>query len=496
MLRRSRRNAREGGAGQTRGGARRPALSLAAAAWALVLAPQQLPAQAAEGPASRPRYQFLRQNEDWSVLPALGEADRDALDPIKYVRLSDDGSVWASFGGHARIRIEGWDEFNFGAPPQAKHDDVFGLGRLLLHADLHLGKTFRVFAEGKTALASERQLAGGKRRIDEDTFDLQQLFLDVRLAVGERTTLRLRPGRQMLQYGKQRLVSPLPWGNTLRAWDGAAAQLRRGAWAVDGFWTRFVPVDPRGVSTADSANAFYGLYAARAGARRPALDVYWLGLHNDVATFNGTTGEENRHTFGARVAGDFASGAWDYDVEAALQLGRLGDEDILAQMLGAELGRRFAHAPARPRVWLGLDYGSGDARPHDGKAGTFNQLYPLGHAYLGYIDSVGRQNVVGASLGVSCAPLRRLTLALANHAFRVASRRDALYDAGGRVVRSGGVSDSSHVGLELDLTARWVLEPHVDALLGYSHFFAGELLRQTGPSSDVDFVYLSLQYTF
>src|SRR3990172_12928395 len=64
---------------------------------------------------ARPAFQFLRWKENWSVLPALPPQNRDALDHLKYVRLSGDGSSWASLGGDFRARAEDWQDFNFGA---------------------------------------------------------------------------------------------------------------------------------------------------------------------------------------------------------------------------------------------------------------------------------------------------------------------------------------------------------------------------------------------
>jgi len=32
--------------------------------------------------------------------------------------------------------------------------------------------------------------------------------------------------------------------------------------------------------------------------------------------------------------------------------------------------------------------------------------------------------------------------------------------------------------------------------LGYSHFFPGDFVKETGPAPDVDFLYLQVQYTF
>lgn len=469
--------------------------SCSVAPWAASSALAQEPAYE---PAPRPAFQFLRQREDWSKEPYFAPDDHDGLDPLKYVRLSDDGKNWATFAGQTWLRTEGWNNFNFGTrPPNGKVDDIYASWRLRLSGDFHFGDTFRVFIEGKSALVTERDLAGGKRPIDEDLIALQQLFADVRFKLDDRSSLTLRPGRQMLLYGKQRLVSPLPWGNTLRTWDGVSALYKRDAWSIDGFATRFVPVQQTKINTPDSGNEFYGVYASKAPkGTAPALDGYWLGLHNDVASFNGTSGSENRQTLGGRIGGTFAEQAFDYDFETAVQFGTIGNDDIMAGMVATQVGRRFANANMKPRAWIGFDYASGDGEPGDGDAGTFNQLYPLGHAYFGYIDTIGRQNILDASFGASCKPSDKVTLEIGNHAFWVPSREDAVYNAGGGVVRPGGVSSSNYVGFEVDLTATYVIAPHLDFLLGYSHFFAGSLIDQSGASEDIDFVYFTIQYTF
>ena len=55
--------------------------------------------------------------------------------------------------------------------------------------------------------------------------------------------MRYRYSRQMLLFGSQRLVSPLDWSNTMRAWDGIKATYRIDGLKAAGFWTQFAPVD-------------------------------------------------------------------------------------------------------------------------------------------------------------------------------------------------------------------------------------------------------------
>jgi len=158
------------------------------------------------------------------------------------------------------------------------------------------------------------------------------------------------------------------------------------------------------------------------------------------------------------------------------------------------VGYTFADAPATPRLHVGFDYASGDDSNDDGDVETFNQLFPLGHAFFGYVDAVGRQNMIDLGAGVSLKPADRLTVALVDHNFWRAD--DALYNAAGGVVRAGALGSSSEVGNELDLTVKYALDRHAMVLLGYSHLFAGDFIEESGPDDDIDFAYVSVQYTF
>ena len=214
--------------------------------------------------------------------------------------------------------------------------------------------------------------------------------------------------------------------------------------------------------------------------------------------FNGTAGDERRYTVGARLAGKLGDSDFDYDVEGAYQFGELGTGDIDAYMVSGELGYTIADTPEKPRFSLGLDYASGDESV-GGDVGTFNQLFPLGHAYLGYIDHIGRQNIVAAKLGFEFEPLEDLTVTADGHYFLRAETKDALYGANGAVIVPDGLGgNSSSVGYEIDVTVSYAFTRHVRVALGYSYFFAGDFVQDSvaGDDSDVGFLWASMAYTF
>lgn len=450
-------------------------------------------AEAKAAPPPRPQFKLPRDEEDWSSFdPATGD---DWLDPIKHVSLTDDGSVWASFGGELRLRVENWQNFGF----NGNNDDTFALGRALLHADLHVGEHVRFFVQGISALATDRDLPGGQRTLDVNELDLQSAFADIIFPTEGGPTFTLRVGRQEFLFGKQRLVSPLPWANDMRSWDAARLIVELDRWRVDAFFSRYINSQKYEFDDWEPGSDFYGVYAAGkvgASARPFDLDLYFLGLNRSSATFNGTTGEEDRFSIGARFGGKIGDTGLDFDVEGTYQFGDVGSADVSAFSIAALLGYTFGESSMTPRVHLGFDYASGDDSPGDGDVNTFNQLFPLGHAYFGYMDFVGRQNVIDVSGGFSIKPLPKLTLKLEGHLFWRADTSDAMYNAGGGVVRPGGGSDESEIGQEIDLTVIYALDRHLTLEAGYSHFFSGAFIEDTGPDDDMDWVYAMATYRF
>ena len=448
----------------------------------LILSVVAASALAAEQSAPKPVFQNIRSEDN----PETRQAS------LYHTALPGAQGAELTVGGQARARGEAWKNFGF----RPENDDEFGLIRLRLHGDLRVCPNFRLYAEGISATAHGRSLPpkGGKRPVDEDDLDLLNAFGDVSGTLGP-VESTLRVGRQELQYGKQRLISPLDWVNTRRTFEGARLLNRYGDWKVDAFATRFVAVQKYEFNDGDSGQNFYGAYAARkAAAGVPGLDVYALGLDKESARFAASTNAlgEDRYTLGARTFGTCGATAWDYDLEGGYQFGSFGDDDISAWFAAAETGYSVPECPFKTRWSLGLDYASGDCDPDDGELNTFNQLYPLGHAYFGGIDAVGRQNIFDASLAVKGTLAKGLDSRIEFHNFWKAQEEDGLYDAAGNLSPAGAGRDDG-IGQELDVVVDYALDVHTKLSLGYGHFFAGDAIVT---DEDIDFGYASVQLTF
>lgn len=454
------------------------------------------PAHAQEGAGQeRPPYKkFMRQEEDWSDFdPTLGD---DFFDPIKHIDLDETGTWWLSIGGSARTRVEIWD--NFAA--DSDNDDGFINGRLFLHADLHAGEHIRFFVQGKSShVFSRDNLPGRKRKSDVDTLALQQAFADLTFVDQDDLTITLRPGRQMLKFGRQRLVSPLMWSNTRRAWDGISAKIEIQDWDITPFYTLFVPVQKFEFNDHDPDIQFFGAYATGPlGFAGVNADAYFLALNknDDSITFNGTTGPEERYTIGARLFGDLNDSGLSFDLESAFQVGEVGPGDISAFMVAAELRQHWRDHTWAPSLACGFDYASGDSSA-GGDVQTFNSLFPLGHGYFGAADVIGRQNLIALSSTFKLKPTDRFTFKAQGHVFWRADTDDAVYNPGGKVVVDAADSGSSYTGSEIDLKLAYDIDLHTNIEVGYSYFFSGDAIEDgIEGHDDVQLIYLQVTFIY
>ncbi len=230
-----------------------------------------------------PAFKLSRQDEDWSIWRG-SQPRTHFLDSIKFVPLNGDASAWLTLGGEVRERYEYFDNANWGKGVQ--DDNGYLLQRFLLSADAHAGDHFRLFTEFQSGLEDGRN--GGPRPTDRDAFDIHQLFVDARIPVGGTNTLTIRPGRQELAFGSQRLVSVRDSPNLRRTFDGVRATLVLEGWQWDAFATRPVRLKT-GVfdDDPDPGTKFWGFYGVTPYSPVPGgrIDVYYLGIDRHSATY-------------------------------------------------------------------------------------------------------------------------------------------------------------------------------------------------------------------
>ena len=428
-----------------------------------------------------PEFQLLRSAEDWSNY----EPNPDSPHPWDALKNIRGDGYRLSIGGSTRERFESFDGFGLGL---TKNDsDEYLLYRLQLHADLHLGDNLRVFGEFIYADVTDRSLPAKKRKVDVDSPDFLNLFVERRFG-----PVTARVGRQQFLFGKQRLVSPLPWSNTWNKWDGASLAYENGKLSVDAFWGFFTPTIRRDLNEPDTSDQLFGLY----GTWADSLDFYYIGRDLDSSG-----SERQRNTLGFRHHGKRPLGnsslTWDHDLEMAYQFGTDGDSDVQAGMVALETGLQANGLASKPRVWLGFDWASGDRTSDDGTVNTFDQLFPLGHAYFGHADLFGRQNIIDLSTGLEMQLTSDVRFRSVLHLFWRDEENDALFSAGGgRFIAAGAAPGESYIASEIDLNLAWQINRNLDLDLGYSYVFAEDVARGAGADDDLKFSYAQFTFKF
>ncbi len=376
-----------------------------------------------------------------------------------------------------------------------QQNDSYDLSRLRVYTDLWYRDDFRVYAEYLGAWSAGQEIP--RLPIDENKSDLLNLFADVKLADLGGNPAYVRIGRQELLFGSQRLISPLEWANTRRTFQGVRAFRQTEKWDFDMFWVQPVIPNPNKFDSVDNNQNFAGAWATYRPKKGQSIDAYYLFLDNTnaVTQLDIPRGQFTRHTFGGRYVGNVENVLFDF--EGAMQLGSQNGRDVVAGMATAGAGYNFKDRLWNPTVWAYYDYASGGGAT-TGTAHTFNQLFPFGHYYLGWLDLVGRQNIHDLNFHLYLYPTKWLTTWLQFHSFWLANSSDALYNAGGIPIRRSATGTAgSHVGEELDLVFNVHLSKHADILTGYSYLWGGDFLRNTsGPTAAQNAGMYFLQFSY
>ncbi len=173
--------------------------------------------------ASAQPFMSLRYDEHYSYLK--DSVRLSWYQQMKFSRLSASGNSFVSFGGEVRyqyfrFRNEGWGE-------AAEDNDGFILNRLLLHADLQMNKRIRLFTQLQSSSVVGR--AEPPSPVELNEMDMHQFFTDAVLLQGDAHTLTFRAGRQEMNYGSGRLISPGKDQTTGRPLTASSCSLKRNA---------------------------------------------------------------------------------------------------------------------------------------------------------------------------------------------------------------------------------------------------------------------------
>lgn len=432
------------------------------------------------------------------TLSLLSLSLRAGIMPVPVVEIPEADTL--QFTLQARVRGEYRNNvFDFNDSRDSLTDDNWLLHRIRLGIEWQPLPWLHVTVQGQDVRESFSDRADvplQQGAEGDDAFDLRLASLEF----GDPKHLSLKLGRQVLSYGDERLVGPLEWLNFSRTFDAAKLHYQQDKWWVDGFVSSVVHIHESQFNVSDFSDTqnsrhqlFSGLYLSSTLIPIQTTDLYAFHLHEE--SLNGAT---DFITLGTRMKGDpLKLAGWDYTFELAGQAGQVMGQDLQAYAFHLEGGYNWLNATWKPRLALEYSHGSGDGNARDGKTNTFQNLFPTNHPPYGFMDTFSWQNMHNLVLRVAAQPHPKVKTTLDLHGFWLSDTGDAWYRANGTTrVRNVTPGANNYAGAETDFTVNTKLTKHLDMLIGYSHFFAGAYLEDTGAGDDADFAYLMLTLNY
>jgi hypothetical protein len=395
------------------------------------------------------------------------------------------------YSGSVRLRYESINDYNFAS---AKQDYMLSQLRLGLKAKVNDNSQFfielqdsRIFGEEITDIPGINEDA--RNQPFADNLDLHQLHWTYKA-----DNYSVKIGRQKFNLGDMRLVASLEWVNTARVHDGIrfSYQATKGT-KIDVFSSQLVSVDPSEFNDQSDSNnryfdsGFHGIYYSDKNLLSAGtVDLWWFLRENSNI-------DDEIHTFGGKYA--LTVGKVSYDLQGSFQKGDFSGMDHSAHYLHAGLNYKLD----KGKIGVAYNLSSGDSDLTDNDHKTFDNLYPLNHAYYGFMDMVSLQNIHNLE-----AVYQRSGFRLGLQAFWLNETNDKWYNAGlkGNTPRQQAAlsnnNTDSYIGSEIDVTYKKAfINKSLVVIGGASIFFTGDYIDDTGTRSEnATFFFMQTKYSF
>jgi len=444
-------------------------------------------------------YFQQRWNEDWSFLRDDPSRFKDFWNPVKFIRLNEDGSVYLTLSGQERYKYNYYTTksgLRYVAPFEVDENDL----RSIYGADLHVGPNFRAFVN----LVSAQQ--GGARYgpampTFRNQLDLLEGFVEpmARVADGD---AGVRIGRQQVWLGNGLLFATREQASVPQAVDGVRAYFDDGSTRADIF--AFYPVTNKFYIFDDSTNRtqfFVGGYGSQLLADRTVdgsrefvnVDPLIVGSGKSNVTFGTYKGYDGRTSVGARLWGTrAAAGAYDFDWTGVYQAGHLGNAAISAFGIFTSTGYTFDY-PMQPRIGVRFDAASGGQG-----GGTVRNYYPMLFAAMHFGENpfIAPINLYDAGINFQFNPWPTIRIIAYDLVYWRYDVNDAIYQPSGiAYAKSAGVS-GRYIGQQPALKGAWAITDHFNIAVQSAVFIPGTAAKNYATKGNEYYVAFALNYRF
>ncbi len=445
------------------------------------------------------------------VLMIIGETNGQAFDslktgylldhaeeywPLQKDFLSEDGTKrvkhilvnhnrgFITSGVSVRESYEYFNNYLWGLGIQDRNG--YFLHRLLPYTDIRWNNYLRMFTELQSSMIWDR--TGGPRPIqDMNELAINQIFGEISIATSKTSVLRLRVGKQSLNYGQGTLLD-IRDANVRRSFVGYKVIVENRLFKLDIFFMQ--PIAEMKGAFDDKINPKQkvgGFWATRKvhSNSLAKLDFYYLLISRGLNRFNQGSGQEVRNTFGAATS--FKKANWFSYSEIDLQFGRFGQGRIRAWKIASSLGYQIQTLGMKPSFSIQGAISSGDKDSTNLDLQTFNPLYPKA-IYYGAIDNTGSANLIVAHPKAEFLFLNRLKVVMGHYRFWRQRSEDGVYAINGAYLLPAA-NDKMEVGSMWDITLTYIVGNHFTILMIGSYYKrAGYLKQQLATHSDIRYL--------
>jgi hypothetical protein len=326
-----------------------------------------------------------------------------------------------------------------------------------------------------------------------DNFDFRQAYVELHFK-----PVKLFAGRQLLNFGNERVIGISDWTQTSRSFDGFDARIGDKN-RVDLFSASVVNIYPTSLDMHSGGLNYHGVYGSiNTWIPKTTLEPFVLvKAMPRVLSQQNIYGTETEVTPGLRAQG-FPGWNVDYDVTGTLQRGSYSNDSIHAGSLLVKAGYMAASLPWKPHLQGEYDYATGNTHRNAYRISTFDQQYPSNHNAFGLVDLFGFQNIKQYRLNMDLKPHQHLTLLFQAESLHVATRYDGLYSGAGSLFleapSTGFASDD--IGTGFDASAKYVYHKYLVVQAGVGHFFPGQVMTSISHGAPLTISWLQFTYRF
>jgi hypothetical protein len=326
-----------------------------------------------------------------------------------------------------------------------------------------------------------------------DSFDFRQAYVEFHYK-----PIKIFAGRQLLDFGNERVIGISDWTQTSRSFDGFDLRLGDKN-RVDLFSASVVKINPTSLDMHSGGLNYHGVYGSiNSWIPRTTVEPFVLvKAMPRVLSQQNISGTETEVTTGLRVQG-FPGQKIDYDITGTLQRGSYSNDSIHAGSLLIKAGYMAASLPWKPHFQGEYDYATGNAHRNPFRIGTFDQQYPSNHNAFGLVDLFGFQNIKQYRLNLDLNPYRHLTLLFQAESLHTATRFDGVYDSAGSLLLQAPPAgfSSDNIGTGFDASAKYVYHKYFVVQAGVGHFFPGQIMTHNDHGSPQTISWLQFTYRF